>query len=145
MSTDITTAVRGVSVGIDALKKLTELALKTKNIELQEGILSLREQLLEAKDVLLDAKEQISNYKHENAELKKEITKLKEQIANGAKDEEPKLTLGRGGYLKENNDGPFCTGCYDNNKKLIRLKEPGAGMPIYMCPVCKTSSAFSSK
>jgi len=47
MATDITTAVWGVSAGIDAVKKLTDLAISSRNIELQEGILALREQLLE--------------------------------------------------------------------------------------------------
>jgi hypothetical protein len=52
------------------------------------------------------------------------------------------LTPKRSGYYKENDDGPFCTGCYDNNRKLIRLKETGGVMPIYMCPVCNTESSF---
>ncbi|MBE9224005.1 hypothetical protein IQ264_00750 [Phormidium sp. LEGE 05292] len=133
MSTDIAKAVMGVSAGIDAIKKLGDLAVKSQNLELREGILSLREQLLEAKDALLDAKEQVSNYKEENATLKTRITELEQRLANGK--EEIKLTVKKGGYYKEDGDGPYCTGCYDNDKKLIRVTDVG---PIWRCPVCRS-------
>ncbi len=61
MSSDLSSATRGISAGIDAVKKLTDIAIKTKNIELQESIIAVREQLLAAKEALLNSKEDISN------------------------------------------------------------------------------------
>jgi regulator of replication initiation timing len=139
MTTDITTAIRGVSSGIDAVKKLADLAIKTQNIELREGILNLREQLLEAKDALLDAKEQVSDYKEENATLKAENTKLKQELEKG-QGKEPHVYVMNGLYYTQDNDGPFCTGCYDSKKQTIRVVDsPSAvhGIGKYMCPVCK--------
>jgi hypothetical protein len=43
MGSDITTAVRGISASIDAVKKLADIAIKSRNVELQEGILVVRE------------------------------------------------------------------------------------------------------
>jgi regulator of replication initiation timing len=140
MTTDITTAIRGVSSGIDAVKKLADLAVKTQNIELREGILNLREQLLEAKDALLDAKEQVSSYKQENTALKTENEKLKEELEKG---QEKKFYLSDDGlYYTEDafNDGPFCTACYDSERKAIRVSETPVALQAlgkYKCPVCK--------
>lgn len=55
MSSDIVSATRDISTGIDVIKKLTAIAIKTQNIELQEGILAVREQLLAAKEALLSS------------------------------------------------------------------------------------------
>ena len=49
---------RTVSTDIDAIKKLTDIALQSKNIELQEGLIGLREQLITIKESLLEAKEE---------------------------------------------------------------------------------------
>jgi chromosome segregation ATPase len=145
MSTDITAAVRGVSASIDAVKKLADLAVKSQNLELREGILNLREQLLEAKDALLDAKQELSACKEENAALKAENTKLRQEL-EVIPSQANEIVYRDGAYFKNNAegrpvDGPFCTGCYDNNKKLIRLNQPIMGTRILICPVCESSTS----
>jgi chromosome segregation ATPase len=118
------------------MKKLTELAFKTQNIELQEGILSLREKLAEAKEALLNAKEEITAYKEENAEIKQKIKTLEKELET-LKNPEYKVIFKKGLYYKENGEGGYCTGCYDNNKKLINVIELPGGLDMKRCPVCK--------
>lgn len=78
----------------------------------------------------------------ETAELKAQINILKKEIEK-LKNPETKLVVRDGVYYGQGNDGPFCTGCYDNNKKLIRVTELGETfMPMgkYKCPICKSYS-----
>ena len=42
-------------------------------------------------------------------------------------------------YYKQDGDGPFCTACYDTDRKLIRLPEMGQHFQAfgkYRCNVC---------
>lgn len=128
MPSQITEATRTISTGIDAVKKLADLAIKTKNIELQEGILNLREQLLFAKEALLNAKEEIADLKEENRTLARSIEKSK-------KASETVMVLKGDVYYDEgSNDGPFCTRCFDVEEKKVRLSNLG---PLLHCPECK--------
>jgi ERCC4-related helicase len=140
MAGDITDAVRSMSSGIDVVKKLTELAFKTQNIELQEGILNLREKLAEAKEALLNAKEEITTCKEENVENKQKIKVLEKELEI-ARNPEFKIAFKNGAYYKENENIPYCIGCFDNNKKLMSLnKLPPLFKDIgtHQCPACKT-------
>jgi Predicted nucleotide-binding protein containing TIR-like domain len=47
-----------------------------------------------------------------------------------------------GVYFKQDGDGPFCTGCYDSKKELIRisaLSRDFHSIARWRCPVCKAS------
>lgn len=145
MPADITNTIRGLSAGIDTIKKLAELAKKSQSVELREGILDLREQLLSAKEALLDVKQELSAYKEENVLLKNENIQLRQQIEN-SQNKTPQLIHKNGVYFSieedKTNDGPFCTGCYDKEKKTIRLsKMPEVMKPLgnYKCPVCNAT------
>ena len=145
MPADIATTIRGLSAGIDSIKKLAELAKKSQNVELREGILDLREQLLSAKEALLDVKQELSVYKEESIALKNENAQLKQQLEN-PQTSKPQLVTKDGLYflVKEDKttDGPFCTGCYDKSEKTIRLsKMPDALKELgsYKCPVCNAT------
>lgn len=132
MAGDLSTAVRTVSSGIDALKKLADLAIKSKNIELQEGILGLREQMLDVKEALLSAREENASLREENKTLALKI----EELEKSPKEE---LTFGSHGYYKDDGDGPFCVGCYDSSGKLNRVIQPYADFgaeEVYKCSVC---------
>lgn len=134
MAADLSIAVRTVSTGIDALKKLTDLAVKTKNIELQEGILELRGQLLEIKEALLEAKEENFSLREENKSMKRKVVELETQT-------QEKLVLKDGLYYTESGDGAFCTACSDNSQKKIRVAGTAREFTIlgkYQCPICKT-------
>jgi hypothetical protein len=116
------------------MKKLTDLALKTQNIELQEGILQLREQLLSVKETLLNNREETLALKEENSQLREKV----KQLEAGQQQEE--LILQNGLYYKASGDGPFCTACYDSQEHRIRVSEMPSAMSVlgkYECPVCK--------
>lgn len=135
MPADITNIIRSLSVSIDTIKKLAELAKKSQSVELREGIQELKEQLLIYKEELLDVKQ-------ENVALKNENTELKQQLKN-SQNQKPQLIVQDGLYysIKEDGttDGPFCTGCFDKNGKTNRLsKLPDIMKDVgrYQCPVC---------
>jgi len=135
MAINLGEMTRTVSTGIDAIKKLTDLAIQSKNIELQEGLIGLREQLITIKESLLEAREENLSLKEENSLLKKKLESLENPKA--------KLIVRDGVYYGSNDDGPFCTGCYDNNNKLIRVTElTNAFMQMgkYKCPICNSYS-----
>lgn len=128
MPSQITEATRTISTGIDAVKKLADLAVKTQNIDLQEGIIELREKLLFAKEALLNAKEEISDLKEENRRLARSIEK-------GKKIAETTMVLKGSAYYDEiSEDGPFCPRCFDLDDKKVRLSNLG---PLLICPECK--------
>jgi cell division protein FtsB len=133
MAINLGEMTRTVSTGIDAAKKLADLALQTKNIELQEGIISLREQLITIKESLLEAREEILSLKEENSLLKEKIKTLE----NGPSE---KLVVKNGMYYRPNGDGPFCTGCYDSKQQAILLTDiADSFLPLgtHKCPICK--------
>lgn len=72
---------RFVTSSFDAIDRLTSVAVKLKNVELEEAILALKKELIQINKSLLDVqKENLGLYK-ENIELQEENRKLKEQIA----------------------------------------------------------------
>ena len=36
-------------------------------------------------------------------------------------------------------EGPFCSGCWDKNKEVIRMIQLREGMDMWVCPVCKNA------
>lgn len=128
---DIPQAVNSVSRSLELMDRLRSLATKANNIELVEIITELRVELAKSKNALADAVEEV-------AALKDAKTKLEQQVkalSDSSKATE-QLVVRNGLYYKANGDGPFCTGCFDNNKKVIRMNNlVNAG---YKCPVCKS-------
>lgn len=129
MSSDIPTAIKGISAGIEAIKKIRDIALKTQNIELQEGILAVREQLLAAKEALLNSREDTLALKEENNKLKTRVEELE-------KVPQEKLIFNKLGYYTEDGEGPFCARCYDVDKRKVHLSLMG---PLHKCSQCNNS------
>jgi hypothetical protein len=98
---DVIGTLNGV---IGMLKKARELAEQTKNLELRALIVELQGQLLDVKTECLQYGEEIENLKAENKRLSSA----------------PEVRLKDGMYYRDE-DGPFCTSCYDAEKKIIRL------------------------
>jgi hypothetical protein len=119
--------VGDIAGAIGLVKQVKELADQTKNLELKTVIVDLQSKLL-------DVKEEINELREENAKLKEEV---KRALAP------PEVAVKDGMYYK-GDDGPFCTGCYDSQKKMIRLI--GAMGPEkklmgihHKCPSCKAT------
>ena len=80
-------------------------------------------QILDVIEKLLEMQTQLANLGAENKSLKDKL-KIKDDLkySNNAY------------WLNTNNDGPFCTRCWDKNNELIRMKDDSA---YYECPECK--------
>jgi DNA-binding transcriptional MerR regulator len=130
MSIDqVAKALAGTKNAIDLVGKIGDLATKATTLDLQENIIALRNDLIDVKESLLEIKT-------ERLELKEKVFKLEEENKE-LKNPKIKLTIRDGVYYDKDNDGPFCTGCYDNNKKVIRFNYLAGGFSG--CPVCKAN------
>jgi hypothetical protein len=89
---------------IGMVGKAKELADKLKNLELKEVIVDLQGKVL-------GLKEEIVKLREENAQLKEQVKRASAP---------PEVTVKNGMYYKDD-DGPFCTACYDSRGKLTRL------------------------
>lgn len=109
-----------INTSIDIMKKLKEVNEKTKDAEIKMLIADLGIELAELKCSFADLLD-------ENRELKDQIKELSSK-------KEETLIIKNGLYYRKNEDGPFCTGCYDSKKEVIRLTTWGVNS--YKCPVC---------
>lgn len=100
----------------DNVKAITEIADAIKNVELRSLILDLKEQVLELREENLLLKEELSKRVDYNMVFENNSYWIKNE--DGTK------------------DGPFCSACWDNNKKAVRMKN---GQGTYSCPVCQNS------
>ena len=117
--------VATISGAIDIAQKIIELKAVAKNADAMMLLASL-------KLALADAKTQLADMMTENLQLKSDL----------ATATSPPVLLPKDGmYYKSDDDGPFCTICFDRDEKAIRLVE--VGMSIWStgrwsCGVCKT-------
>lgn len=97
------------------IEALAEIAERTKDLELKNTILNLKEQILTIKEENLVLKEQIAlNNQKENLIFKNNMYWKK--LDDGSE------------------EGPYCSGCYDTKKTLIRMHIHQHGK---ICPSCK--------
>lgn len=82
---------------------------------------------------LIEIQSKIIGIQQENIELSKELNDLK--ALNEIREN---LIFDNNMYWirkSDKNDGPYCTKCFDENGKLIRLHSQGSD---YKCPSCNT-------
>jgi regulator of replication initiation timing len=105
---------------LDSINTLLEILYNVGNIKLYEKLKNIQKDALELVE--------------ENEKLKEENRELKEKLqVQGSLIFEGNLYW----LIKQDNkkEGPFCSKCWDENEKLIRLHSDGVD---YNCPVCKT-------
>lgn len=125
-----------ISDAISILDKLVELGKKLKNKKLNEEIMTLQ-------NYMMSIQQRIITLERENHQLKEKL--LEKENKN--------IVFENGAYfeLKQDGtkDGPFCSVCWEKDKKLIRLKEACVGWydsinniddthQVETCPICKT-------
>jgi hypothetical protein len=110
---------------VSKAKSIYELAKRFGNSELSLEISNLQMELA-------DVRSAYAALENENRELKEKIRALEKC------NEEPPVYK-NGAYYSQSGDGPFCTACYDKDKKQIRLSKLkiSAGLVNHICPVCK--------
>jgi hypothetical protein len=130
-------AITAGKAAIDGLTMLSRYANEVKDIQKRGEFMRIIGELsLELSQVQIRLAEQLrenNSLREETEALKKEIDKLKNPAS--------KLIIKNGLYYTEDDDGPFCTACYDSNKQTIRVTETSRAMrPLgkYICPVCNT-------
>ena len=104
----------------ESAKEAFKIAQSLDNIELQTKILGLQEQAHELVN--------------ENCSLKDELTRSNEAMAISGE-----LTVKENAYFRGSGggqeDGPFCTRCWDVDSQLVRLHDHGTAGGT-MCPNC---------
>ena len=113
------------------VKSIYELAKRFGNSEL----------LLEISNLQIE----LANVKSSYADLTNENRELKQKIQELEKSHEEPPVYRNGAYYTQNGDGPFCSSCYDKDKKLIRLSKLGVQMRLasHICNVCKGTYKIS--
>ena len=106
------------------LKKIADVLKKAGKINEFNQILGLQEQLLNMQD-------QMAKLKQEKEEMQRKNKKLEEKL-NLKDDLEPRNNAY---WRKSNGDGPFCTKCFDESAKTIRIPVEKKGYSV--CPKCK--------
>ncbi|MFA5393697.1 MAG: hypothetical protein WC081_02780 [Candidatus Ratteibacteria bacterium] len=103
--------------------------LKTIGKVLQEaGKIELYQQILEVQNKLIEMQKKIIDLENKNRELKDELTLKKNLIF-----ERNAYWVKRGNDEK---DGPFCSHCYDDCNKLIRMRTGNYEFGWAYCPKC---------
>lgn len=128
-------AITAGKAAIDGLTTLSRYADEVKDIQKRGEFMRIIGELsLELSQVQIRLAEQL----RENNSLREEIETLKKEIDN-LKNPASKLIVKNGLYYTEDDDGPFCTACYDSKKQSIRVTETPRAMRSlgkYKCPVC---------
>jgi len=110
-------------MAISALKDLLKIAKAINNFELNQKLIELQQELMQLQD--------------ENRALKDRLRELQEQRDRGKK-----AHWANDAYWLPNDgdwDGPFCSGCYDGDGRLIRLTKLETafhGIATHECPKC---------
>src|SRR5256885_467658 len=111
-------SVASVTALVDGIKKVLAVAKRLKDADVQE--------------ILLDAQERALSLKEELVTLRAENLGLREQLAAKVAAE-----FDSGAYWSktaEGRDGPFCSRCYDVDRRLVRMKQ-NLGQ-WHRCPQC---------
>lgn len=138
---DPTTVIATISQSIAVVKTIQDLLKKEK-----PDVLGLREQIQELRERLLDTKDQMQNLQEVNMQLRS-------QLADLTRNEDCKPSFEHGAYWfsDETTTGPFCTCCWDAEKKkirLVRLGEMRESRFLRMnckCPQCKSTLNIDPK
>ncbi len=125
---------------LSSVKTATEIAklLKDSDLSLEKAEMKLK--LADMISALADAKIELSKVQEDIFEKDKKIKEL-EQASEVKKNIHYDGTFY---WLKDDDkkDGPFCSQCYDNQRKLIRLQDHRNG--LWTCPTCNNHFRDSS-
>ena len=114
------------SAAVSTVGTMLKLSNDIKNSELQRQIAELNMQ--------------IANIQNEAASLIKENGDLKEKLDKYKNEKKNPLVYNSkdGLYYDNENDGPFCTRCYDKNKERIRIIKNSK-----RCPECNAYFGYT--
>lgn len=135
--TEIVQAIAAVKNSIAAVKLINQYAAEIKDTQKRGELMRI---IGELNIELANAQIQLAELKIQNYEQTRRIEELEEEIEE-LKNPAVRIVLIDGLYYKDDNDGPFCTGCYDTKQQLVRLKQLPETYRVlgnYQCPSCET-------
>lgn len=120
---------------LNGLKTATEIAKTVKDIDISIEKAELKLQMAELINAIADAKVSVAEIQEVVAKKDKEIGQLKESLQMKAH-----LVRYRDAYYEQNEKGketgmPYCSHCWEANKKLIHLHSKGVQR---ICAACNT-------
>jgi hypothetical protein len=140
MASEIFQAIGAGKAAIDGLKLLAQYADDVKDVTKRGEFMRIIGELsLE----LAETQVRLSGHIRENDELKEQVLNLQKEV-EALKNPDATLAIKDGLYYTSEGDGPFCTCCYDSDRKTIRLADMPAVMDMlgkYECPKCKSRYA----
>lgn len=117
---------------INAVKIAANLADKAGKIPEYNQILNLQSLLLEVQGEMFEKQKRIEDLERENEDLKRKFhTAKKMQV--------------RGNAYYDEDDGPFCTTCWDVKQMKIRLTPTYLGSPYATCNACRPNTSIQIK
>lgn len=144
MASELFQAIAASKNVVDGLKTLSAYANEIKDVtkrgEFMKVIGELSLELAETQIKLAEQLREVDALKQQVSQLEKENKKLR--------DPEETLHIKNGLYYKPDDDGPFCTACYDKDRKSIRVTALSGDFRFlgeYKCPVCNTVYGKASR
>ena len=138
MASELFQAISAGKSVVDGLKTLATYAEEVKDIGKRGEFMRIIGELsIDLAETQIKLAEKLA----EASELKEQVNTLQQEIKR-LKNPETKMIIKDGLYYGPDNDGPFCTGCYDNNQKTIRVVKRSGNflrLGMYKCPVCHNS------
>ncbi|MCY7337969.1 MAG: hypothetical protein LH613_17445 [Chamaesiphon sp.] len=134
---EIFQAISATKAAIDGVRSLHQYADEVKDVSKRGEFMRI---IGELSIELAETQVRLSGHIRENDELKEQVVTLQKKVETFA-NPKSKLTFKDDAYYNSENDGPFCTGCYDKNQQTIRLSETPLmqrGLGKYECPICKS-------
>jgi hypothetical protein len=142
MGAEIFQAVSAGKAAIDGLKSLAQYADEVKDVSKRGEFMKI---IGELSIELAETQVRLSDRITENHELKVQLVTLQKKV-EVLENPNSILTIKDGVYYTSENDGPFCTGCYDDKLKTIRLSEMPLmqrGIGKYECPISEGVTSIS--
>ena len=121
---DIKTITESFGAVRELIELITKLGEETNNLALQKAILELDKKNYQLEKEIL--------------ELKKELDKKQQYNMQFSQKENCYWNLKEDGTK----DGPFCSACWDNFQKAIRLHCNMSFENYYNCPICKNEQIY---
>ncbi|MEA3331291.1 MAG: hypothetical protein U9Q29_06310 [Campylobacterota bacterium] len=119
--------ISSVSDSIGLVKRLREISKNINEAEFKNLLADLSCELADVKLEAAGLKEKLASLQEENRVLK---------LTTPDKEEKP-IGTKWGCYQFKDDDGLYCTGCWDSQHKKIRTNR--ATSKYRMCPVCKAT------
>ncbi|MDD9197598.1 hypothetical protein PVK62_17420 [Aliivibrio sp. S3MY1] len=121
--------ISSIGQAIGLAKRLREISKNIEDAEFKNVLADLNLELADTKLALAEVIEQ-------NAQLKMEVNELKNSQGSNVGE----LEFRGFAYFKTNDDGPFCSACYETKNQQVRINKTAGllkKMGDFRCPSCE--------